>query len=475
MATALQKKRHGVPRRSLAAFLLLAGCAATPPETPRPDIALPAAYAEPSGGAAPADASWAEVILDPTLRGLVDQALAGNRDLRMAALRVAEARAASGIQASERLPTLSAGAAALRAGVPADLSPTGRRATGDQFGLSVGFTSWEIDFWGRVRSLNEAAVADYLRTEAAQRAARVSLVSQVAETYLSLRELDERLGLARRAAASRAESLRLSQRKAELGSASRLEVSQVELLLRQAETLVARLEQARASQANALGLLVGSPAAVEPDGVGLAERKVLREVAAGAPSELLLRRPDILAAEQALRAAQANVSAARAAFFPRISLTASAGLASADLGALVGADSRAWSFSPSLSLPVFDGGRLRASLDVAEIRRDQAVAGYERAVQSAFRDVADALSARRWLGEQEASLLATAAALEERARLARLRHDSGAASHLEVLDAERDLLAVGQELVQVRRARLSARVALHAALGGGAEAATPSR
>lgn len=473
MALALDKNRHGVARHSLAAFLMLAGCADTTPELPMPEITLPRDYGQQSGAEVSADASWTEVILDPVLRGLVERALDGNRDLRVATLRVAEARAAAGIQSADRLPTLAAGAAALRAGVPANLSPTGRRATADQFGLSVGFTSWEIDFWGRVRSLEAAAIADYLRTAAAQRAARVSLVAQLTETYLSLRELDERLGLARQAVASRTESLRLSRRKVELGSASRLELAQVELLLRQAETLVSRLEQARATQAHALTVLAGSPASVEPDGVGMADRKVLRDVAAGAPSELLLRRPDILAAEQALRAAQANVSAARAAFFPRISLTASAGLASADLGALVGADSRAWSFSPSLSLPVFDGGRLRASLDVAEIRRDQAVAGYERAVQSAFRDVADALSARRWLADQETSLRATAGAVGERARLARLRHESGAASHLEVLDAERDLLAVGQELVQIRRARLSARIALHAALGGGGAATSP--
>lgn len=475
MGAALHKLGQGELGRALVVLLALAGCAGSPSESPRPDTTLPASYPEPSGTAVPADAGWADVILDPVLRRLVERALDGNRDLRVATLRVAEARAAAGIQAADRLPTLAAGASALRAGVPADLSPTDQRATGEQFGLSVGFASWEIDFWGRIRSLEEAAIADYLRTEAAARAARVSLVAQVAETYLALRELDERLGLARQAAASRNESLRLFRRKVELGSASRLELSQVELLLRQAETLVARLEQARAIQANGLSVLVGSPVAIEPDSLGMAERQALRDVAAGAPSELLLRRPDILAAEQALRAAQANVAAARAAFFPRIALTASGGLASADLGSLVGADSRAWSFSPTLSLPIFDGGRLRASLDVAEIRREQAVAGYERAVQSAFRDVADALSARRWLAEQEAALRATSAALEERARLARLRHDSGAASHLEVLDAERDLLAVGQELVQIRRARLSARVALHAALGGGAEATTPLR
>ena len=451
-------------------LLLLAGCTGSDLGQPNPDLSLPASYPVADGAG---DASLGEVVLDPMLRELIGRALAGNRDLRVATLRVAEARAAAGIARADRLPTLEAGAAAARAGVPSGLGGEGGRTTRTQLGLSVGFTSWEIDFWGRVEGLERAAVETYLATEAATHAARVALKAQVANTYLSVLELDERLALARRAAESRAETLRICRRRAEVGAASRLELTQVELLLRQAETLVAVLEQARATQTHALDLMVGSAAGIKTDERPLDRREIIADAAPGVPSDLLLRRPDILAAEHELRAAGANVAAARAAFLPRIALTASAGVASQSLGDLVGADSAAWNFSPTVSVPLFDGGRLRASLDIAELRREQAVARYEQAVRSAFRDVADALAARRWLSDQETSLRATAGLLAERARLARLRHESGAASHLEVLDAERDLLAIGQELVQNRRARLSARVALIAALGGGPD--EPSR
>lgn len=457
------------------AALLLAGCATQEKPLTEPAPGVPEAYAERPAGDATAETAWTDFILDPALKGLVARALEGNRDLRLAVLRVREARAAAGIQQADRLPTLAAGAAALRAGVPSDLSGQGRPFTGDQFGLSIGFTSWEIDLWGRIQELNEAAMQSYLQTEAAQRAVRVSLVSQVADCYLSLREADERLALAKLSAASRADTLRIFRRRLELGATSRLEVTQVELLLQQAETLVTRLEQARATQAHALDVLIGSPADVTRDGLRLGERPVFRAVDPGLPSSLLTRRPDVIAAEHGLRAARANIAAARAAFLPRITLTAEAGLASAELGSLVGGDSRAWSFAPSISVPIFDGGRLRASLDVAEIRREQAVARYELAVQSAFRDVADALTAGRWLAEQTKSLDATERTLKERTRLAKLRYDSGAARYLEVLDAERDLLAVGQERVQNRRALLSARMALFAALGGGVTAPSAQR
>lgn len=464
--------------RSLALLgvLALSACRGGSDSELKPAVDLPKAYDD--TGARDAEDGrrlWTEFIQDPVLSGLVRQALAENRDLRLATLRVAEARAAAGIQQADQLPTLAAGAAAIRAGVPGQINGTGQRLTGNQFGLSVGFTSWEIDLWGRVRALNDAAIQAYLRTDAARRAVQVSLVAQVANNYLSLREIDERIALARQAVRSRADSLRIFRRRLELGAASRLEFTQVELLLQQAETLVTQLEQARATQAHALAILVGQPAAIAPEPAGPRGRAPFREVGAGLPSLLLTRRPDIIAAEHGLRAAQADIAAARAAFFPRIALTASAGFASVELDRLVGADGRAWSFAPSISLPLFDGGRLRASLDLAQIRGDQAVARYELAVQSAFRDVADALSARRWLGEQARSLEATGRTLTERARLARLRYDSGAARYLEVLDAERDLLAVGQELVQNRRAVLSAQMALYAALGGGAETSDLAR
>ncbi len=440
------------------------------PPHERPALPVPDRYLDAPAGAAAASAAataWRDFSSDSSLNALVDLALANNRDLRSALLRVEEARAAYGIQRSDRLPTIAAALDAARARVPGDLNVSGRPVVGSQFQLGVGLSSWELDLWGRVRSLNEAALQSYLATDAARRAATSSIVAQVANSYLGLLEYDKRLALARRTVANRAESLHIFRRRVELGATSRLELTQVDLLWRQASALVAQLEQARATQAHALALLVGAPIDLPPAGDRLDGAAMFRAVEPGIPSDLLLQRPDIVAAEHALKAANANIGAARAAFFPRIALTGSLGTASAALDGLFKSGSSAWTFAPSISLPIFDGGRRQASLDLATVRRDQAITAYEQVVQSAFRDVSDALSARRWLDEQTEILRATLQVQSERARLAKLRYDSGAARYLEVLDAERELLAAEQQLVQIERARLAVQVTLYAALGGG--------
>lgn len=465
------RQRIGALPTSLALCLGLAGCAPLAPEPahltfPVPDI-YPGLEHRGKSAVPVITLDWHEHFTDPALRGLLDQALANNRELRVAVLRVAEARAAYGIQQADRLPTLATSFAATRSGVPGDLNLTGKPLVGNQFQLGVGFTSWEIDFWGRVSSLNEAALQNFLSTDAARRAATVGLIAEVANAYLTLRELDERLVLAKRTLDSRATSLRIFRRRVELGATSKLELTQVELLWQQATVLVAQLEQARATQANALSLLVGAPLELPPASQPLDEMTLARELAPGLPSDLLVARPDIVAAERALLAASANIDAARAAFFPRISLTAFGGTASAELDGLFRSGSQSWNFAPTLALPIFDGGRRQAALDLAEVRRDQAVARYEQTIQAAFRDVSNALAAQHWLAEQVTALRATLALQTERARLAKLRYDSGAVRYLEVLDAERDRLAVEQQLVQTRRAQLSVQVALYAALGGG--------
>ena len=350
-----------------------------------------------------------------------------------------------------------------RARVPGDLNLTRQPQISSQYQVGVGMASWELDFWGRVRSLKDAALQNYLASDAAARAATLSLITQVADGYLTLRELDERLALTRATIASRAESLRIFKRRFEVGAISRLDLTQVETLWQQATALGADLEQSRAAQAHALALLAGGPLALPPAGARLDDAAVMRDLPAGLPSDLLASRPDIVAAEHRLKAANANIGAA----LPSITLTGAYGTASAELDGLFDSGSRAWSFAPKLSLPIFDAGRRSAALDLAETRRDQAVAGYEKAIQSAFRDVSDALSARHWLAEQVEVLRATVAAQGERARLAQLRYDHGASPYLEVLDAQRDLLAAQQKLVQTRRALLSSRVGLYAALGGG--------
>ena len=460
----------------LAAAALIAGCASMAPDYQAPALPVPAAYpadAPPTAGQRAAALDWREHFADPQLQALITQALDQNRDLRLAALRVQEARAAYGIQRAERLPTIGVQGDASRGRVPAGLSPAGQAVTGSQYQAALGVNAWEIDFWGRVQSLQDAALQSYLATDAARRALTLSLVAQVADGYLQLRELDERLVLARRSIATRQESLRIFTRRFEVGSTSRLDLTQVQTLSAQARALGAQLEQLRAAQAHALAQLVGGPADLPATAAPLDDGAVLHPLAAGLPSDLLADRPDILAAEHRLRAANANIGAARAAFFPRIALTANAGAASAQFDGLFEGASRAWTFAPSISLPIFDGGSRRSSLDLAEVRRDVAVADYEKTVQAAFRDVADALSARQWLAEQVRIAQEALAAQTERARLAKLRYDNGAAAFLEVLDAQRDLLAAEQSLVQTRRALLSARVGLYAALGGGTQHVAP--
>ena len=471
------------------ATLGLSACVSMEPAYKQPDLPVPNSYAQAAtaqSGAQAAMLAWEDFSADAELNALVRQALANNRDLRAAVLRVEEARAAYGIQRADILPTISTALDASRTRLPADLSGRNKAYINEQYQLGVGLSSWELDLWGRIRSLNEAALQSYLSSDASQRAVRVSLVSQVANSYLGLRELDERLALAQRTTASRADSLRIFRRRVELGATSKFEMTQVEVLWRQAATLVTQLEQSRATQLHALNLLVGStvqwPPAPKQDTKqatkqatkGLAHMPRFREVQVGLPSDLLLQRPDIVAAEHALRGANANIGAARAAFFPRIALTGAFGTASVDLDNLFQSGSSLWKFAPSISLPIFDGGRRSTSLDLAEVRRDQAVVRYEQAVQSAFRDVSDALSARRWLGEQLAVTRAMRDVQGERARLAKLRYDSGAVRYLDVLDAERDLMNVEQQLVQTQRAQLAAQVTLYAALGGGSLVATSS-
>ncbi len=463
---------------ALASVLALSACSLAP-SFEQPALPVAAAYptAKPQSAdvagedrmAAASATAWHDYFVAPPLQALIQQALANNRDLRAAMLRVEEARAIYGIQRADQLPTIAATVNGSRARVPGDLNMSGQSIVSSQYQVGAGLATWELDFWGRVRNLKDAALENYLATDEARRAITLSLIGQVADSYLALRELDERIALARQTIASREESLRIFKRRFEVGAIAKMDLVQVEVLLQQAQTLAAQLEQGRDIQAHALTLLVGSPLPPLPENTGLSDDAVARELRVGLPSDLLLQRPDIVAAEHQLRAAQANIGAARAAFFPRISLTGSAGTASAGLDGLFDAGSRAWNFMPSLSLPIFDAGRNRANLDLAEVRRNLAVTNYEKTVQAAFRDVSDALSARHWLTEQVRIAQATLAAQTERARLSQLRYDNGSAPYFEVLDAQRELLTAEQQLVQTRRALLSSRVSLYAALGGGSQ------
>ena len=343
-------------------------------------------------------------------------------------------------------------------------------AVGAEYRAEVGLSSWELDLWGRVRNLKQSALEQWLATEAGYLSAELALVAQVADGYIGLRELDERLARARRSVETRQESQRIFTRRYQVGAVSKLELAQVQALLAAAQSLQLQLEQQRATQLHALGLLVGAHPGPLPAQTPFEQAAILAGIAPGLPSQVLLGRPDVIAAEHQLRAANADIGAARAAFLPKISLTGSFGSASAQLDGLFDSGSRAWTFAPVLSLPIFSGGRLRANLDLSQVRRDIAVAEYEKTLQTAFREVADALAGQHWLSERLVVQQAALQAQTERARLAELRYANGSTTYLEVLDAQRDLLDAEQQVVQVQRALLSSQVALYAALGGGAPA-----
>jgi outer membrane protein, multidrug efflux system len=456
----------------MALGTIMAGCAGLAPRYTGPPLPVATHYPDDAGtgpGGVAVTAAWRDYFTDPRLQELIARSLDYNRDLRVAALRIQETRALYGVQRADLFPAVSADAYALRSRVSGGQSRDFRLS---QVGLNL--SGWEIDFWGRVRNLKDEARQNYFASEESRRAVTVSLIAQVADTYFIIRALDERIALARQTIASREESFRIFTRRVEVGSTSRLDLTQVEELLRQAQLLGAQLEQERAMQAHALTLLVGESVDLAVVRERFQEEGVLPELRAGLPSELLLSRPDILAAEHRLRAAHANIGAARAAFFPRVTLIGSTGTASAELSGLFSSPglfesgSGAWTFLPSISLPIFNAGRNRNNLNLAQVRRNSAVAQYEKTVQTAFRDVSDALSARHWLMEQVRIQETALAAQTERVRLATLRYNNGSASFLEVLDAQREVLSGEQQLVQIRQALLSSRVGLYAALGGGA-------
>lgn len=462
-------------RITIAAVALLAGCQFAPrhvrPESPSPQ-AFPAEYAGDSVAGLNAPLiGWRDFIEDPRLETLLSTALTHNRDLVVAVARIDEARGLYRIQSADRLPSVAATGDASRSRtmlLGAGGAAGGQSFTIDRYSVGVGVPAFELDFWGRVRNLSEAARSQFLATVQAQRAFRLSLIRDVAGAYLSSLEAAERIRLAEATVESRREGLRIARVRFEAGITSALDYRQAESLLTQAEADLAGLRLTRARNDNALAELVGGPIdGTVPDALPLAQQVSTTTLTPGLPSELLVARPDIMAAEEQLRAARANIGAARASFFPSISLTGSFGFASRELGDLVGNDNQAWSFGPSINLPIFNHGRNKGNLTVAEAREHIAIASYERAIQTAFREVADALAGRRYLAEQVAAQVRAVTAQRQIAELARTRYAEGVVSYLEVLDAERTLFASEQALLQLRRAEADNLVNLYVVLGGG--------
>jgi outer membrane protein, multidrug efflux system len=451
---------------SLLAAGVLGGCSLAP-KYERPDAPVAATYPTEAATGDASATGWRDFFPDQRLQLLIETALENNRDLRIAALRIEEARAQYNIQSADLWSTLNATASAARSRTPGGLTLSGNSTVNSSYQVGLGLAAFELDFFGRVRSLNNAALAQYLATEEASRAAHITLIAEVAKAYLAERAFSEQYELARKTLESRANAYKLAKQRFEVGASSALDLRQNEVLVQSARASLATLTRQRAQAANALTLLAGKPLTDLPAASVLSEQNIVTEIPAGVPSDLLERRPDIRAAEQRLQAANANIGAARAAFFPRISLTASTGTASNALSGLFESGSRSWSFAPQLVLPIFDAGRNSANLSLAEVRNNVAVADYEKAIQIAFREVADALAARATLDEQIDAQRAVQEAQAERLKLADLRYQSGVASSLEVLDAQRELFSAQQALVQARLLRLTNAIDLYRSLGGG--------
>ncbi len=448
----------------LAAALLAAGCSMMPTYE-RPAAPVPGAFpnAGTQAGTAAADFEWPRFFADERLRGLIATALQNNRDLRVAILNIEQARAQYDIRSADRFPTVNGSVAGSR--VP---TQGGNSQTSYTAGLAV--TAWEMDLFGRVASLSEAALAQYFATEEGRKAAQITLVSAVANAWLSLAADEELLAVTRQTLATREESLRLTRLRFDVGASSELDVRLAQSLTETARVALAQTQRQRQLDLNALALLIGQPV---PEAVvaGVDTATVaLPEVPAGTPSEVLTRRPDVRQAEQQLIAANANIGAARAAFFPRIALTAGIGTASGELSGLFKGGSWGFTAAPQLLQPIFDAGRNRAGLASAVAGRDIAVAQYERAIQSAFREVSDALAGRATLADQLVAQRNVVEAEAGRLRLAQMRFDAGVASFLDLLDAQRSLFTAQQAVVQTRLAQLQNQVLLYRALGGGWQA-----
>jgi len=462
----------------LGSFLCLAGCATMAPKYSRPAAPVPAAWptgpaykksAAKPGDPMVAEVPWREFFIAPQLQKVIELTLANNRDLRVAALNIGKARAMYRIQRAKLFPQIDGTAAGSVQRLPADLSGTGQGRVAEQYSVGLGISSYELDLFGRVRSLKDQALEQYLATEEARAAVQISLVAEVANSWLTLAADRERLKLAKETLESQRSSYELIRRRFEAGASSQLDLRQAQTRVDAARVDIAFFTAQLAQSENALNLLVGTRVPPELLLTNLGSVTVVKELTPVLPSDVLLRRPDILQAEHNLKAANANIGAARAAFFPRISLSSSIGTASVKLTDLFQPGSALWNFVPQVSVPLFDTGSNRANLNVANAERDIAVAQYEKAIQTAFREVADTLASHGTLGDQMAAQQSLTEATADSYRLSEARYNKGVDSYLVVLDSQRSTYSAQQDLINVRLALLTNQVTLYKVLGGGGE------
>ncbi|WP_394653885.1 efflux transporter outer membrane subunit [uncultured Sphingomonas sp.] len=472
----------------LAGLSTLAGCNFTPKYVQPTAPVAPTFPEATTGSRAATEIGWREFFGDPRLQAYIAAALAGNRDLAQSVARVAQARAQYRITDADRLPQVEGVAGVTRTRQPLNALgfPTGGTGTDTgtgtggttteaptsftftQYSLGVQVPSYELDFWGRVRNTAEASRREYLATVEAERAFRISLVAQVAATYLQIRAGEEQIALAERTLTGRREAVTIARKRMDAGVTSTVDFDQTRLLVTQAETQLAELRRTIAQSENLLTVLIGGPIAGPlPAPRPLSDAGQFTGIEPGLPSALLANRPDVLQAEQRLRAANANIGVARASFLPTISLTGLLGFISPALGSLIGGDSVQYRVGANATQPILTWGKRSAGIALTQAQADELVAAYQKATQTAFREVADALVARRRYIEQITAQQNAIEAQRRLVRVARLRYDNGLAIYLEVLDAERNLFSAEQQLLQLRSAQLQNDVSLYTALGGG--------
>jgi len=466
-------KKIDICRLFAAALLALAGCSLVP-DYNRPPLPTPDSW--PQGEAysefqieAKALPDWNEFCLDPNLSRTVELGLANNRDLKVAALNVEKYRAAYRIERADLLPSVNAVAGANIQRVGADFSGTGDAERIEEYSVGLATTSYELDLFGRVRSLKGQALEEYLSSSEAQRATRSSLIAAIADIWLTLAADREQLDLASQTLESREKTLELVSKRFAAGVAAELDVQQARTTVESARVQKILYTRQVAQDENLLTLLVGTAVPVDLlPGRLTNDASLLQGVAPGLPAEVLLARPDILQAEHQLKAANANIGAARAAFFPRIVLTGTLGTASSELSGLFDGGSGVWSFVPQINLPIFTAGRNLAALDASVVARDIAIVQYEQAIRAGFREVADSLATRGTIDAQLTAQQALSKATDAGYRLSLARYEKGIDSYLSVLVAERALFSARQVLVSLRLQRLINQVSLYKALGGGA-------
>ncbi|WP_369938600.1 efflux transporter outer membrane subunit [Xanthomonas tesorieronis] len=462
---------------ALACAGVLAGCASMAPSYARPDAPVPATFADSGSGTAGdvadvATLDWRQVFLDRRLQQVIAQALDNNRDLRVAVLNIDKARAQYRIQRADLFPSVDVSGSQSASRSSASASASGRSEVARTYVADVGVSSWELDLFGRIRSLKDEALETYLATAQTQRSTRMSLVAEVAADWLTVAADQQRLALAQQTLASQRQTLKLTEAQHQQGTVSGLDLAQVQTSVESARADVASYTTQLATSRNALDLVVGAPVAAEmlPQANALESGVALAPLPSPLPSRVLLQRPDVLYAEHTLKSANADIGAARAAFFPTISLTASTGRSSTALSSLFDAGNRTWSFVPSISVPIFRAGALKAELDQAKISRDINVADYEQAIQTAFSEVADALATRAQLDERMDAQRALVDVTQRSYSLADARYRNGVDSYLDALDSQRSLYSAQQDLITLRLTEASNRVTLYKVLGGGADA-----